>query len=71
MERFLQNASSSQGSNVNLYPTPLELSKERIRKRIRQNKHARLRETPSTAEIVGRIVAIILVIAVGVQAVSR
>jgi hypothetical protein len=71
MERFLQNASSSQGSNVNLYSTPLDLTKERIRKRIRQNKHARLREMPSTAEIVGCIAAIILVIAVCALGVSQ
>jgi hypothetical protein len=52
-------------------PAGFDLFKESVRRRIRQNKRARLRETPSTAEIVGRIVAIILVIAVGVQAVSR
>jgi hypothetical protein len=71
MERLWQNVSSSPVSNVNRYPADFDLFKERIRRRIRQNKRARLRETPSTAEIAGRIAAIILVIAVCAQAVSR
>jgi hypothetical protein len=71
MESFWLNISSSPGTNVSQCPMHLDLSKERIRRRIQHNKHARSRETPSIAEIVGRIAAIILVIAVCAQAMSR
>ena len=52
-------------------PPDLDLFKERIRRRIRHNKHTRFREMPSIAEIVVRIATIILVIAVCAQAISR
>ena len=71
MERFWQNVSSSPRTNVSQCPTDLDLFKERIRRRIRNNKHARFRAMPSIAEIVVRIAAIILVIAVCAQAISR
>lgn len=71
MERFWQNVGSSLGTHVSQCPPDLDLFKERIRRRIRHNKHARFREMPSIAEIVVRIAAIILVIAVCAQAISR
>src|ERR1700719_2107298 len=45
--------------------------KDRILRRIRRNKHARSNQKPSVAEIVVRIAAALMMIAVCVQAISR
>ena len=71
MERFWQDVSRSPEPSFTQCPTNLDLCKERIRRRIRHNKHARFRETPSKAEIVVGIAALIMVFAVCVQAISR
>lgn len=70
MKRIWRRVSTGPEMNVRPGPTH-DLLKERIRRRIQHNKHARFRETPSIAEIVVRIAAIILMIAVCAQAISR
>jgi hypothetical protein len=45
--------------------------KDRILRKIRRNKHAQSKQEPSVAEIVVRIAAALMMIAVCVQAISR
>jgi hypothetical protein len=60
-----------QDATTNRHLPVIESSKNRILRRIRRSKHARNNKEPSVAEIVMRIAAALMMIAVSAEAVSR
>jgi hypothetical protein len=71
MKRSQQHPNDIQAAATNQHLPVIQSPKDRILGRIRRSKHSRNNEVPSVAEIAVRIAAVLMMIAVCAEAVSR